>query len=65
MGDLADRTRRETDRRLLEMGLPCLSQLLAADASLGERIEEILRDATHHLPAADRIMELLREEGLV
>ena len=64
MGDLEDRTLAEVGRRLEDMGLPGLRQLLA-DGDHEGRIKEILRGTTHHQDAADRVMELLRELGLL
>lgn len=72
VGEYADRTYAEVGRRLRDMGLPDLSQLLHADTeargeSHTDRIHNIVqdsfRDGTHHLHAADMVMELLRSMG--
>lgn len=72
VGEYADRAYGEIERRLKEMGLPDLSALLHADTeakgeSHTDRIHNIVqdsfRDGTHHLHAADMVMELLRSMG--
>lgn len=72
VGEYADRAYAEIERRLKEMGLPDLSALLHADTeakgeSHTDRIHNIVqdsfRDGTHHLHAADMVMELLRSMG--
>lgn len=72
VGEYADKVYAEIERRLKEMRLPDLSGLLHADTegrteSHTDRIHNIVqdsyRDGTHHLHAADMVMQLLRSMG--
>lgn len=72
VGEYADKVYREIERRLKEMGLPDVSTILQGDTqgrteSHTDRVHNLIqdsyRDGTHHLHAADMVMELLGSHG--